>query len=66
MDKTERWFNAFKAEADAFDIYGAGCTASDNANNSVNEKEKQGWLDIANHCKAIMEHIDAIKELGRF
>lgn len=66
MDRTEQWFKAFKAEADAFDIYGAGCTASDNANLARNEKEKEAWLKVVEHCQAIEAHIEAIKELGEF
>ena len=30
------------------------------------EEEKQAWLTIVEHCKAIEDHINAIKELGRF
>ena len=66
MNKIEQWFKAFKAEADAFDIYGAGCVAGDNANTALTDKERQTWLTIVKHCQKIEAHIDAIKDLGKF
>lgn len=65
MDRTEQWFKAFKAEADAFDIYGSGCAAGNNANLATNDKEKETWLEIVKHCRAIEAHIDAIKALKK-
>lgn len=66
MDRTEQWFKAFKAEADAFDIYGTGCAADDNAKHAKNDKEKEAWRTIIEHCRAIEGHIDAIKAFGKF